>query len=189
MNRREAIQRVAMLMGGTVIGASLFLEGCQRSASKDIEMLFDPKSIDFLGDLAEAILPKTTTPGAKEAGVGSEIPVLVRDCYKLEEQQVFLTGTAGIDERAKKEFGRNFQQLDKKDQTAFVDVLDKEAQDYDKKKAANELPHFFTLFKQLTLLTFFSSKLGATEVFRYVKIPGKYDGDFPYQKGDHAWAT
>ncbi|HBW81741.1 MAG TPA: twin-arginine translocation pathway signal protein, partial [Sphingobacterium sp.] len=35
MNRREAIQRVAMLMGGTVIGASLFLEGCQRSASKD----------------------------------------------------------------------------------------------------------------------------------------------------------
>jgi len=178
MNRREAIQRVAMLMGGTVIGASLFLEGCQRSASKDIEMLFDSKSIDFLGDLAEAILPKTTTPGAKEAGVGSEIPVLVRDCYK-----------AGIDERAKKEFGRNFQQLEKKDQTAFVDILDKEAQDYDEKKSANDLPHFFTLFKQLTLLTFFSSKLGATEVFRYVKIPGKYDGDFPYQKGDHAWAT
>ncbi len=89
MNRREAIQRVAMLMGGTVIGASLFLEGCQRSASKDIEMLFDSKSIDFLGDLAEAILPKTTTPGAKEAGVGSEIPVLVRDCYKPEEQRSF----------------------------------------------------------------------------------------------------
>ena len=189
MNRREAIQRVVLLMGGTVIGASLFLEGCQRPASTDVEMLFDPKTIDFLGDLAEAILPKTKTPGAKEAGVGSVIPVIVRDCYRSEEQEIFLAGIAGIDERAKKEFGKQFQQLEKKDQTAFVDILDREAQGYDKKKIASELPHFFTMFKQLTLLTFFTSKLGATEVFRYVKIPGKYNGDFPYNKGDHAWAT
>ncbi|WP_333862929.1 gluconate 2-dehydrogenase subunit 3 family protein [Sphingobacterium sp.] len=189
MNRREAIQRVALLMGGTVIGASLFLEGCHRSASKDVETLFDPKSIDFLGDLAEAILPRTKTPGAKEAGVGPVIPIMVRDCYGAAEQEVFLAGIKGIDERAKKEFGNQFQQLGKKDQTAFVDMLDREAQDYDEKKTAGELPHFFTLFKQLTLLTFFTSKLGATEVFRYVKIPGKYDGDFPYHKGDHAWAT
>lgn len=189
MNRREAVKRVALLMGGTVIGASLFLEGCQQSAPKDVEMLFDPKSIDFLGDLAEAILPRTKTPGAKEAGVGSVIPMMVRDCYGAEEQAVFLAGIAGIDERAKKEFGNRFQQLGKKDQTAFVDMLDREAEHYDEKKIAGELPHFFTLFKQLTLLTFFTSKLGATEVFRYVKIPGKYDGDFPYHKGDHAWAT
>lgn len=189
MDRREALQRVAILMGGTIIGASLFLEGCERPASKDIGKLFERKSIDFFGDLAETILPRTNTPGAKEAGVGSVIPVLVRDCYTPEEQQVFLRGIANIDNLAEKGFGDQFQKLDKKDQTAFVNKLDKEAQDYVAKKSADEPPHFFTMFKQLTLLTFFSSKLGATEVFRYVKIPGKYDGNFPYHKGDHAWAT
>jgi hypothetical protein len=27
------------------------------------------------------------------------------------------------------------------------------------------------------------------EVLRYSAIPGKYEGDLPYKKGDRAWAT
>ncbi|MEM9985724.1 MAG: gluconate 2-dehydrogenase subunit 3 family protein, partial [Bacteroidota bacterium] len=42
--------------------------------------------------------------------------------------------------------------------------------------------------KQLTLWGFFSSKIGATEVLRYLEVPGKYDGSYPYQEGDRAWA-
>ncbi|MDP5040007.1 MAG: gluconate 2-dehydrogenase subunit 3 family protein, partial [Paraglaciecola sp.] len=50
-------------------------------------------------------------------------------------------------------------------------------------------PHFFTLIKQLTLFSFFTSKLGATEVLRFEAIPGKYNGELDYKKGDRAWAT
>ncbi|EEI93150.1 hypothetical protein HMPREF0765_1287 [Sphingobacterium spiritivorum ATCC 33300] len=189
MNRRDAIERVALLMGGTIVGANLFLEGCKRPASPDIKQLFEAESVDFIGDLAEAILPRTKTPGAKEAGVGEVIPVIVRDCYTNDEQKIFLEGLAMIDSRAKKELGHEFQKLEKKDQTLFVNKLDKESKEYEGKRKEKDPPHFFTLFKQLTLLTFFSSKLGATEVLRYVKIPGKFDGDYPYKKGDRAWAT
>lgn len=92
MNRREALRRVAFIVGGTVIGANLFLEGCTRPASKDVAALFEQESTDFLGELAEAILPETSTPGAKAAGVGEFIPVMIRDCYDENDQNAFLKG-------------------------------------------------------------------------------------------------
>ncbi len=208
MNRREAIQRVAMLIGGSVIGANLFLEGCTRSASKDVATLFDANNTGLLADLAEAILPKTSTPGAKEAGVGEFIPVMVRDCYTAQDQQAFVEGLAAVDERSKKEFNKKFQELSKEEQLQFVNNYNKEAKEFqkergEKQKEINEaaekagkskdeveqLPnHFFHMLKQLTLTGFFTSEVGMTQALRYVKIPGRYDGSFPYKKGDRAFA-
>jgi len=206
MNRREAIQRVAMLVGGSVIGANLFLEGCTRSASKEVAGLFEPTSTDLLGDLAEAILPKTSTPGAKEAGVGEFIPVMVRDCYTPADQKAFVNGLAEVDKRAKKEFGKKFQELSAEERFEFVVAYDKEAKEFQKERsekqhALNEaaeksgeepekLPnHFFHMLKQLTLTGFFTSEVGMTQALRYEKIPGRYDGNYPYKKGDRAWAS
>ena len=44
------------------------------------------------------------------------------------------------------------------------------------------------MMKQLTLMGFFTSKPGATQALRHEPVPGKYDGAFPYKKGDKAWA-
>lgn len=206
MNRREAIQRVAMVIGGSVIGANLFLEGCTRPASKDVAVLFEKDKINFLGDLAEAILPKTSTPGAKEAGVGEFIPVMIRDCYDPQDQKAFLEGLDGVDDKAKKEFGKKFQELSKDEQLQFVNMLDKEAKEFQKQRSekqqklneeaekntreVEQLPnHFFHMLKQLTLTGFFTSEIGMTKALRYVKIPGKYDGNYPYKKGDRAFAS
>lgn len=188
MNRREAIQRVAMLVGGTVIGANLFLEGCTRPASTDVATLFEKNTTDFLGDLAEAILPETDTPGAKEAGVGSFIPVMIRDCYTEEDQKSFIEGLNGVDERAKKDFGKKFQELSAAEQLEFVNTQDKEAKEYQKNRKEGDPNHFFTMLKQLTLTGFFTSEVGMTKALRYVKVPGKFDGDYPYKKGDRAFA-
>ena len=45
------------------------------------------------------------------------------------------------------------------------------------------------MMKELTLLGFFTSEIGATKALRYVAVPGKYVGCIPYNKGDKAWAT
>jgi hypothetical protein len=108
MNRREAINRVAWIMGGTVIGANLLLEGCTRPATPTVEGLFDPAMVDFIGDVADTILPETSSPGAKAAGVGGFIPVMVKDCYTAEDQDVFVKGAdrrAGA-RRAREEISR-----------------------------------------------------------------------------------
>lgn len=188
MNRREAIQRVAMLVGGSVIGANLFLEGCTRPATKTVESLFKSENTNFLGDLAEAILPETDTPGAKEAGVGEFIPVMVRDTYTEKDQNAFVEGLEGVDDRSKKEFDKKFQELSAEEQLQFVNMLDKEAKEYQKNKKDEDANHFFTMLKQLTLTGFFTSEVGMTKALRYVKIPGRYDGNYPYKKGDRAFA-
>lgn len=199
MNRREAIQRVAMLIGGSVIGANLFLEGCTRPATKDVATLFEKDTINFLGDLAEAILPETSTPGAKEAGVGEFIPVMIRDCYDPHDQKAFLEGLSEVDKRAKQEFGKKFQELSKEERLQFVNMLDKEAKQFQNERGQkqSELPddaaqlpnHFFHMLKQITLTGFFTSEIGMTRALRYVKIPGRYDGNYPYKKGDKAFAS
>ena len=209
MNRREALQRVAMILGGSIVGANLFLEGCTRPATNDVAKLFEKDIIERLGDLADAILPPTATPGAKEAGVGSFIPVMVRDCYREKDQKAFLDGFATLDKRCQEIKNKNFADLTLDERTEVADVLDKEAEEHKKAKnekekeyveknklKQNELykeldlepQHWFRLFKELTLTGFFNSELGLTKALRYVKIPGKYDGEFPYKKGDKAFA-
>lgn len=189
MNRREALNRVAWIMGGAVVGANLFLEGCTRKASKDVASLFEPDQMDYLGDVAETILPRTATPGAKEAGVGEFMPVMVRDCYTEEDQKIFLEGLGKLEDSAKEKYNKGFQELSQDERTALISEIDQEATEYKNSKKDDEPAHYFSMVKQLTLLGFFTSEAGATKALRYVMVPGKYDGNLPYKKGDRAWAT
>jgi hypothetical protein len=66
--------------------------------------------------------------------------------------------------------------------------IDKESKDYASKKKKEDPNHYFTLMKQLTLLGYFSSEVGATQALRYVAVPGKFEGCIDYKKGDKAWA-
>lgn len=49
-------------------------------------------------------------------------------------------------------------------------------------------PHYFAMIKQLTTWGYFTSEVGMTKALRYVESPGKFDGAYPYKKGDKAWA-
>ncbi|MCX6949827.1 MAG: gluconate 2-dehydrogenase subunit 3 family protein, partial [Opitutae bacterium] len=60
---------------------------------------------------------------------------------------------------------------------------------YSKENSAEAPPHYFKLYKQLTLLGYFTSEIGATQALRYLEVPGAYRGNDPYRKGDRAWYT
>ena len=45
-----------------------------------------------------------------------------------------------------------------------------------------------TELKNLVLLSYFTSKDGATKALRYLPIPGKFEGNHPIQQGDKTWA-
>jgi len=44
-------------------------------------------------------------------------------------------------------------------------------------------PQFFSIARDLTILGFFTSEIGATQAYEYVPIPGKYDGDYKIKPG------
>jgi hypothetical protein len=201
MNRRDALARVALLMGGAVIGGDYFLTGCSpassdkqagdtkdKAAANNFKPL-NPEQTAYLNEVAETILPTTKTPGAKAANVGAFMGVMVRDCYAPADQQIFVDGMAKLEEASKKQNSKGFLQSTPAERTALLTALDKEQKDYSKNKKLEEPNHYFRMMKELTLLGFFSSEVGATQALRYLPVPGKYDGNVPYKKGDRAWAT
>lgn len=186
MNRREALSRVALIMGGTVLGAEAFLSGCTTGTPG---LSFSKTDISFLNEISETILPATNTPGAKEAKVGEFMTVIVNDCYEAKDQTTFMAGLKKLDEASKKASGKSFMEATPAQRHDLLVALDKEASAFQKTKKPDEQKHYFTMLKELTLWGFFSSEVGATKVLRYVAVPGKYEGSVPYKKGDKAWAT
>ena len=189
MNRREAISAVSLLLGGTIVGADLFLSGCRNPDTKvGEELTFDKDKIAFLDEIGETILPATTTPGAKAAKIGEYMQVIVKDCYENKNQKIFMEGLTKINDASKKKFDKSFMQADAKQRTALLVELDNEQKEYMKKKESNESSHYFRMMKELTLLGYFTSEIGCTQALRYVDVPTKYEGCVPYKKGDRAWA-
>ncbi|MDR3697364.1 gluconate 2-dehydrogenase subunit 3 family protein [Mucilaginibacter sp.] len=207
MNRRDAIGRVALLMGGAVIGAEFFLSGCRPNGASNVEDLFKQENADFLNEVAETILPTTAgSPGAKAAQVGQFMAVMVRDCYTPADQKTFIGGISKLNDASQKKYNAKFMDITPAQRTELLIAADAEQKEYYKqlyKKLAPEeakhkgdisyvepdLPnHYFKMMKEITLLGFFTSQVGATKALRYVETPGHFDGCVPYKKGDKAWA-
>ena len=187
MNRREALSSVALLLGGTILGAEAFLSGCKTKT--DAGVSFTPDNIAFLDEVAETILPATSTPGAKAAKVGDFMAVMIRDCYEEKDQKVFMDGIKQLDEASKKKSNKGFMEATPTERHDLLVALDAEAKEYQKNKKKDDANHYFRMMKELTLLGYFTSEIGATKALRYVAVPGKYEGCIPYNKGDKAWAT
>jgi hypothetical protein len=150
---------------------------------------FSNTDIAFLDEVAETILPRTNTPGAKDAQVGTFMTTIVRDCYTQPDQKAFLDGMQKLDDASKKKNGKSFLESTPEQRHDLLVDLDKEAKDYAAKKGKNDPPHYFRMMKELTLWGYFTSEPGANKALRYVAVPGKYEGCIDYKKGDKAWAT
>lgn len=184
MDRRELLKMVALATGGVVIGGEFFLAGCK---SKDVVVAgtaFSNDNIAFLDEVAETIIPKTTTAGAKEAEVGKFMTVMVNDCYEKADQKIFHDGMKKLDEACKKMHGHSFIKAEAPHRKELLTSIDKEAKEYMKNKKKEDPNHYFFLMKQLSLLGYFTSKPGLEQNFDYQQVPGKFNGAVPYKKGD-----
>ena len=189
MTRRDLLQNVAILLGGSIVGGSVFsISGC-KSTDKQVNALFNERQVALMNEIADTILPETSSPGAKAANVGNFMALMVLDCYAEADQKIFQDGLKKIDELSDKQFNKSFVNADPKQRTELLTALDKEQKEYQAKKGKDDPSHYFRMMKELTVLGYFSSKEGATMALRYLPVPGKYDGSFPYKKGDKAWAT
>lgn len=176
-------------MGGAIVGANVFLEGCKPADKKAMNGLdFSEKDIAYLDEIADTIIPETSTPGAKAAKVGAFMTVMVKDCYDDADQKIFLDGMQKINEAAKKKFDKNFVDGSPEQRHDLLVEIENEQKEYNKNKKKEDPSHYFRMMKELTLLGYFTSEIGATQALRYVESPGRYDGCVPYKKGDKAWA-
>ena len=186
MNRREAIKRLTLLMGGAVIGAETFLNGSVIEGKK-VAAPFSTQDLALMDEIGETIIPTTTTPGAKAVQIGAFMKMMVNDCYDEENQAIFQAGLGQIEAGAQKEFGKKFMELSPSQRTTLLSEIDKEEKQSRANKTVSDPAHYFRLMKQLTLLGYFSSEIGCTQALRFTEVPGAFRGNEPYKKGDRAW--
>jgi len=194
MDRREALKRTAWIMGGAVSAPAIMgiLKGCTAKPTIDWKPAFLSSDQGVLvTQVAEIIIPKTDTPGAKDVGVPGFVDTLVKDCFPKEDQDNFLSGLKAFDEEAKKEYGDPFAELDAKDQGAFVKKLHDAAVKAENETTPAPKRPFILHMKELTMLGFFTSEPGASQVLQYSPVPGAYKGCVPLKEAGNGktWAT
>lgn len=184
MNRREAIRRVTLMLGGVVSAPTLagLLGGCQPGPEPWSPQALTAAQHELVTTIAERIIPATDTPGAREAGVDRFIDAMLADWYPAAARERFLEGLADVEARA----AAPFLHLGPDQQTQLLDELDRAAY----AELDMQDPPFFRMMKELTLFGYYTSEVGATRELKYQPVPGRYDGDVPYPSDDvnRAWS-
>lgn len=194
ITRREAILRVSAMLGGVaLVGQSAMLAGCAEGPEGETTVtaansLFNQGDIELLDEIAETILPETSTPGARAAGVGPFIALMVADTYYPRDQQIFRRGLENLQTRCEVLHGAHFQAVTPAQRLRLLEELDGEQHQYMQTRDDNAPAHYFRMLKELTLLGYFTSEIGCTQAMRYVETPGRFEPCVPYTPGEIAWA-
>ncbi|WP_411273393.1 gluconate 2-dehydrogenase subunit 3 family protein [Daejeonella sp.] len=190
MDRREAISRVTLLLGGalTTSGLGAFADVLHTEGSGSIPLQSLAASEALIAEIANTFIPDNKgVPGAKAAGLGPFIVMMMQDCYTPDIQKHFREGLSKVEEVSKSRFQKSFTQLSLKQREEIFGVFKAEAETPRKTEIAPS--HFFQLMADLTYLGYYTSEIGATKALRYVHIPGKYEACVPLAPGQKAWAT
>lgn len=176
MNRREAVKTTGVLLGGVLI-TSANLTACARDSGKTGVGVLDARDQALVEEIADTLLPTTAgSPGAKAAGVGPVINLLLTDCREPEEQKRVVDGLRQF----RNTVGDHFASMSQVDRENWLRRIDGEA------RAASG-KHYFALVRELSLQAYFSSEIGMTKALRYVMTPGKWVGCVPLAPGQIAW--
>lgn len=194
ITRREAILRVSTMLGGVaLVGQGAMLAACdapeaERDEAQTGEDLFTKDEITLLDEIAETILPETDTPGARAAGVGPFMALMVTDAYYPGDQQIFMEGLETIDRLSRDSYGADFISVTPAQRLKLLEELDAEQMAHMRSQPKDAPAHYFRMMKELALLGYFTSEIGYNQAMRYAETPGRFDPCAPYEAGEKAWA-
>jgi hypothetical protein len=137
--------------------------------------LFSARQNEMVLTMAERILPRTDTPGARDARVNEFIAVMVAEWYEEEERIGFLNGLSDVDQRSQSLFGTGFLEAEPAQQDELLRGLEAEAVAL-REAGESSSRLFWPRMKGLTLYGYFTSELVQKEVLQTVISPGRYDG-------------
>ncbi len=186
LKRREAVSRIAMLVGGVFSAPTLFAMEAKNAgviAEAGTFSLTDLQR-NIVAAVAEHIIPKTTTPGAIDAGVPAFIEMMLNDCYKKPEHVSF---KKGVDNLAKAKFLDQTNEA----QVAMLTLLEADTNELMKSYSARKVKvgdnvdkdilegaggvPFWRVMKELTLLGYYTSEKGIQASFVYEPVPGRFE--------------
>jgi hypothetical protein len=196
MERREALKLSAGFLGYSLSGIvfSGMLNGCKVDNSEDWRpRFFTKEQANSIAEIAEHILPKTDTPGAKDVLVDRFMDKLIADCYEAEEQKKFLAGLTTFQKACKKLTGNTFEDCNHEQRDRFLTTQEEIPYRPAMYLWGNQIKKegevsFYHQIKGLTLFGYFSSEEVGENVLNYDPVPGKFIGCLPLSEIGNSWS-
>jgi hypothetical protein len=190
MNRKKAILSI-VVAGGGIVAAWSGYKWVRMNRVPDLAYLDNHKTM--IADLAETIIPRTDTPGAKDALVHESIIDMIKTGSDRKTQNSFLDGLKDVEEYTGDHYSKSFSHLSTADQQNVLKHFQMKGKNFSglAGKVKNKVlgKSFFTILKEYTTIAYCTSKPGATQGLAYEFIPGRYLPCTPLAANQKAWAT
>jgi gluconate 2-dehydrogenase gamma chain len=189
MNRRELITRLAS--GFTALSISpAFADIVTNYAPKPGQPeaapgVLNKAQLSQLTVLVDCVIPATDTPGANAAGVPAFINYLLEYGYPEQERAQFKSGLVALEKVSVLRFGKTFSACSDRQQIQLLTDLEAESLQQEEASAAGD---FVIWMKELTVLGYYTSEIGATGELNYLPIPGPYQGCIDFSEVGRTWA-
>ena len=171
-NRRVAIQQLLMIWAGVALLPSCLHN--EQKVSIPLKLInIMPEDENMLAELAETILPKTDTPGAKDLSAHLFALKMVDDCYSKSNQDKYVEGMKAFETFVSKKTGKLFTEINSAERQSIVAELDKQ------KTSGDAMSFFFQSTKRLTVQAYTTCEYYMTKIRGYKMIPGKFQGCVP----------
>ncbi len=171
-NRRVAIQQLLLIWAGVALLPSCLQN--EQKVSIPLKMIrIEPDDENMLAELAETILPKTDSPGAKDLSAHLFALKMVDDCYTKVNQDKYIKGMKDFESYVTKKTGKSFTENDSAGKQAIVAEMDRQ------KPAENGMAFFYQSTKKLTIQAYTTCEYYMTKIRGYNIIPGKFQGCIP----------
>jgi hypothetical protein len=190
MNRRTAIKGTLVVLVGCASADSLY-KWFSLNSTPDLAYMEKRKAL--IAEIAETIIPRTNTPGAKDAKVEDFIVKMIKYCSDKKTQNKFIHGLADLESYSSKEYNHNFIQCTKSQRIQILQHFEEEGSYsipiLNKVNSKFMGMSFFNKMKLLTAQGYCTSEVGATKGLAYDYIPGQYQACIPIAKNQLSWAT
>lgn len=191
MNRRYFIRGLISTIV-LALGAPATYEFLRLNKKPDIKYLLSKEQL--IAELAETIIPETDSPGAKSADVEKYIIYCVSNNLSRKETNSFIDGLHRLEKYSLNKFKNPYEKCSAENKNAILTIFQHDQIYPDNnflKKVDNKLRgrSFFNLLKELTIIGYCTSELGASKALSYDLVPVNYEACIPLQKGQTAWAT
>jgi hypothetical protein len=171
-NRRVAIQQLLMIWAGVALLPSCLHN--EQKVSIPLKLIhIEPDDEKMLAELAETILPKTDTPGAKDLSAYLFALKMVDDCFTKTNQEKYIQGMKAFESFVMKKTGKSFTENNAFERQSIVAELDLQ------KPGDDEISFFYQSTKKLTIQAYTTCEYYLTKIRGYKMIPGKFQGCIP----------
>ncbi|WP_105101541.1 gluconate 2-dehydrogenase subunit 3 family protein [Microbulbifer pacificus] len=163
MKRRHFLINISAVLGyGALVNDVAALDAALAISGKPSGFL-GPDELEFVSQVSDIIIPQSDTPSASQAGVPEYIDFYLSEYLESKARSLFVDGLRGLCAQSINEF----LALSDERKTEKIKSLDDRLGTSEENTAYKQL-------KELTVIGYYTSQVGATQALRYDPVPGPY---------------